>query len=627
LEVPVALKKLGITQEQLLRKNEAELRSLIKRLNSLSEKLKADGPQNDDELHYWVKINIGVDIPRTSVCEDHVAPFSFLADLFFERVDAAFGFANRGGAKTFIVAILHYINSTFKPGCESLTVGATEQQGNRCYSNIEEWCYERDSATGRRTDIVLPFIRDKPKRTETVWKTGSKVEIVAGTESAVSGPHSSKTHTDEIEQMDAGTWTQVQGVGVANPATGPLPKFMEKFNGMIPPQDIATSTRNSLRGRVQEILDEIKDDKKNGNIPRFEVYNWCIWETISQVANCRGADPQERSKACIEANLDPNSLCDCNRVVNGRMVDGTERTLEKICEGKAFRSRGWKPYIDLIRTFKRNTPGTWTLQHECREGQDENNYIQDWSLAQYGIRYYEPHPFYGPIYQGVDWGTSNPAAVLWFQYLTCEVPALGFEMEPIWLLPGTYVLFREIYASGVATDALAKRVLAIEKDYRTQFGHAWRVKNRFCDPQGLGDRQIFANYGLPSSWPVKTRNKIHMIETVQNIVIDDRFAVDSDQCPAFCEEVEGWQKNSKTGKELDKRNHAMSAWRYGISNAEMLEGKKRYENEEKNKRKREVIIVNKMPNFSQSGDFKLGSVAARGTTRAPLDPQFKLQHR
>ena len=107
------------------------------------------------------------------------------------------------------------------------------------------------------------------------------------------------------------------------------------------------------------------------------------------------------------------------------------------------------------------------------------------------------------------------------------------------------------------------------------YGTAWKVKGRFCDPQGAGDRIIFNNHGLGSTWPIKTRNKIRFIETVQNLVIDDRFAVDVDQAPVFCEEVEAWQKDPKTGKELDKFNHAMAAWRYGISNAEVIESKRR----------------------------------------------------
>ena len=115
----------------------------------------------------------------------------------------------------------------------------------------------------------------------------------------------------------------------------------------------------------------------------------------------------------------------------------------------------------------------------------------------------------------------------------------------------------------------------LRTEYRHNYGNAWKVKGRFCDPQGAGERIVFANHGLPSAWPIKTRNKIRFIETVQNIVIDDKFAVDVDQAPVFCEEVESWQKDPKTGKELDKFNHAMAAWRYGIANADVLEGKRR----------------------------------------------------
>lgn len=599
---------------------------MIQRAKSLASKAKADGPQNDDELHALIKKELGVDIPRVSVCEGHVAPFDLIADLFFERTSAALALANRGGSKTFGVAVLHYLNSTYKPGCGSLTFAATEGQGRRCYSNIEDWCYERDEETGRRTETVKSFIRDKPLKSNTTWKTGSMTEIVAGSENAVSGPHPAKAHADEVDLMEPGVWVQSRGLAVANRATGPLPQWMQKFAGMIPPQDIVTSTRNSTRGLMQELLDEIAVDIKNGNIPQFDLYIWCIWETIAQIPNCRGADPEERAKACIDAGLPPDSLCDCNRVVKGKMADGTDRTLEKICDGKAFISRGWKPPIDLIRTFKRNTPGTWTLQHECGVGQDENNYIADWSLSEYGITAYEPNNLYGPIYMGVDWGDTNPACVLWFQYLTCEVPAFGFEQEPIWLMPGSYVLFKEIYVAGLATDRLANRVIAIENDFKNRYGTSWKVKGRFCDPQGAGDRRIFQNHGLRSSWPVKSRNKQNMIDVVQNLVIDDRFFVDFGQAPAFCEEVEGWGKNPKTQKEVDKHNHAMSAWRYGISNSEIIESKNRFEQSKTKKVRSTKTSDSKIPIYGTNETYLAGPVASRGGSKVRIDPQFTLRH-
>jgi hypothetical protein len=35
------------------------------------------GPQNDDELHEWLKFELGIDVPRVAVCEDHRRPSTF----------------------------------------------------------------------------------------------------------------------------------------------------------------------------------------------------------------------------------------------------------------------------------------------------------------------------------------------------------------------------------------------------------------------------------------------------------------------------------------------------------------------------------------------------------------------
>src|SRR4051812_29899293 len=98
--------------------SDEELQELLEAQEELEVRLSEDGPQNDDELHAWIKQELGIDIPRTSVCEGHDAPFTFIADLYFERTDAALLMANRGGSKTFLVALLHWLNSRFKPGCE-----------------------------------------------------------------------------------------------------------------------------------------------------------------------------------------------------------------------------------------------------------------------------------------------------------------------------------------------------------------------------------------------------------------------------------------------------------------------------------------------------------------------------
>src|SRR5213596_3600741 len=81
-----------------------ELREMFEASKQLEQRLAQYGPQTDDELHDWIKAEFGLDIPRVSVCEGHDAPFDFIADLYFERTDAALLMANRGGSKTFLVA-------------------------------------------------------------------------------------------------------------------------------------------------------------------------------------------------------------------------------------------------------------------------------------------------------------------------------------------------------------------------------------------------------------------------------------------------------------------------------------------------------------------------------------------
>jgi len=62
--------------------------------------------KTDEDLASFIPAAFGVTLPSKVVTEGHQSPFQFIADLFFERVDNALGFANRNGSKTFSIAIL-----------------------------------------------------------------------------------------------------------------------------------------------------------------------------------------------------------------------------------------------------------------------------------------------------------------------------------------------------------------------------------------------------------------------------------------------------------------------------------------------------------------------------------------
>src|SRR6187551_2372617 len=106
----------------LERLSKEQLVDLAKSTDALAKIAPKLGPLDDEELWHWIKDYLGIEVPRKKICPDHQAPFSFLADVYFERVTSAIAIANRGGSKTMISAIIHLLNSLFKPGCESAQV-------------------------------------------------------------------------------------------------------------------------------------------------------------------------------------------------------------------------------------------------------------------------------------------------------------------------------------------------------------------------------------------------------------------------------------------------------------------------------------------------------------------------
>lgn len=170
-----------------------ELLSLGLQMSALERSLGDRPPQTDDELHAWIKRELGIDIPRVAVCHDHCAPFDFFADAYFERSQNILVMANRGGSKTFLVALLHFLNSRFKPGCESASVGAIEMQARRAYAHLQKLIAIRPEYEAEVDNSIM---------SETRWKNGARVEVLGGTIAAVNGPHPQKVHFDEVELAD-----------------------------------------------------------------------------------------------------------------------------------------------------------------------------------------------------------------------------------------------------------------------------------------------------------------------------------------------------------------------------------------------------------------------------------------
>jgi hypothetical protein len=524
-----------------------ELMSLAHQTAILESRLDISGPATDDELHAWVFETFGLDIPRVSVCDGHDAPFKFFSDLYFNRVNSALAMANRGGSKTFLVALLHLTNSKFKPRIESATVGAIEAQALRCYAHLQSLM---DKVPDLKADVAHSIMR------ETRWKNGARVEVLPGTKAAVNGPHPNIVHADEVELMDPEVFDESRNMSVSS-------------NGHIA-QDILTSTRKGAVGPMQTLINEINEATQAGRLAPYSFYQWCVFETAAKVPNCQRAHP------------DHPRPCNCQKVVKGRWDSGDLRTFDQVCGGRLARSGGWMPLHDLHKTFMADSREIWEAQQECIRPSTEGMVLPRFHLHRYGLKGYMPEPRNGPIFVGIDFGGTNPHAAVYMQLLRYEIEATRIDGVKIRLPEGSLVAFDEIYQAEIGNQRFADLIIQKEEHWRHRF-KAFEPLRRFPDPQGKAARLDFHAHKPP----VKTqfycsRDVKEHIKDWRNMIDDEKFFVDTQRCKMFCEEVIAWHYPKKKPEMTDDPeipvndfDHTMAASRYCIANVLWMERRRR----------------------------------------------------
>ena len=211
-------------------------------VNSVSEKDKYDiykyftkyGIKTDDELHA-ICSTFFKDIPRTSVCPGHTAPFEFISDQFFDRTRKIIAFANRSGGKTENMAISNCLDLLFKSNCEVAHLGAIKKQAEKCYQYMERYL-NNPSHNKVLFDQIVQF-----KRGSSVFKNGSSIDILTGTMNGVNSPHPQRARIDEVELMDWNILNEALSMSQSAP----------NIQGL----DCFASTRKYSFGSFQKLLD------------------------------------------------------------------------------------------------------------------------------------------------------------------------------------------------------------------------------------------------------------------------------------------------------------------------------------------------------------------------------------
>lgn len=549
-----------------------KLRDLLRSHASLQEAKEKLGPQTKDELNDWIESKTGYRLCEVAVCPGHTSQLDMAWELYSFQVMRVLWVMSRGGGKTSVVSWIDDCQAEHFPGWKVFTIGANKTQGDRKYEYMLPMVVEGGVIGGKELPHVI-----RSTATVTQFKNGSKVEIALGSsKEQANGPRTPRLHRDETELMDPETYRQA----------GNIPAGLKLRDGRYAKaQIIDTSTMKYAGGLIDTQIQQYREAIEKGIRPRMEVRICCLYEVAAENPICRGVPDEQRRARLLELGRDPEEVCDCDTWYSDvwpseqgtdetdSEIEDEQRSLESVCQGRFFRSRGHKAFDDVQTLFLENDRETWEAEQECSEPSREGSYIKSYNRTRHGVKGYQPDPENGPIYQGIDYGGTDEHTVLWFQELERPVQVKGFVSSEMRTLPvGATVLFAEIYRGGIGNVALANMVVEREGEWMMSFP-GWRVDERYPDYAAASARKDWSEQcGLITTTRIK-KDFLEEVKLVRSLIGNrGNFYVDIKACPIFDKAVRAWRQVN--GREVhDWSTHPMAALRYYEHNRHVVRRK------------------------------------------------------
>ena len=222
----------------------------------LVEHYRSHGFKDPEELLDFIEAFWGLTIPRAKICPDHTPPAEYLAAAFLEEVQDCVCWANRSGGKTLNGALLTWLDSVFKAGCETKILGGSGEQSLRMYEHIK----------GFLTPTFQHLVEGEALRTRTHLVNGSNIQILTASTKSVRGPHPQKLKLDEVDEFEDRIYE----------AALLIPKSARGIRASVQ----IYSTMHKAYGLMNRVITEAAESG-------YRVFKWCFFDVMEK---CVGRD-------------------------------------------------------------------------------------------------------------------------------------------------------------------------------------------------------------------------------------------------------------------------------------------------------------------------------------------------
>jgi hypothetical protein len=214
-----------------------------------------------DRLITLINHILPVKVSTKVICnnEDHISQLDYLIDVLINRPSLVILWANRGGSKTYLTALINWLESLIYKNRGAAILGGSGDQSKLAYEAMNDF-WKIGSNGNEHRPLEKKYLKKLPLQQETEYINGSHVKIQMASETSVRGSHQQVLNLDEIDVMK----DYILESALSQP---------QAKSGLSAMTHIS-STNHVMNGNMDTHIERARSN------PNAKIFRWCIWDCL-----------------------------------------------------------------------------------------------------------------------------------------------------------------------------------------------------------------------------------------------------------------------------------------------------------------------------------------------------------